>query len=158
MNTKPKYGLLEAKAKLESYCTYQERCAQEIVSKLSSWQIFGEQQDILIADLISHNFLNEERYAEAYVSGKFNIKKWGKQKIIAQLKAKRISAYSINKALKTINEDDYLKTLDLIADKKWALIKGTNKWDKIAKLKRYLYAKGYENEALNEVINKYSKS
>ena len=157
MNTKAKYSILEAKAKLESYCAYQERCAQEVSFKLNQWGIFGEDHDILMADLISHNFLNEERFAEAYTSGKIRIKKWGKSKIIAHLKSKNISDYSINKAIKTIDDEIYLDNLKSLASKKWDKIKGTNQWDKISKLKRYLYSKGYENDRLNEIINSYIK-
>ena len=64
-DNKPKYTILEAKVKLESYCAYQERCAFEISQKLWLWKMHTEDHDILIADLISNNFLNEERFAEA---------------------------------------------------------------------------------------------
>ncbi len=155
MNTKRKYSIQEAKVKLEAFCAYQERCAYEITKKLESWGIFGEDQDILLADLISNNFLNEERFAEAYASGKFRIKSWGKLKINAHLKSKHISNYSINKALNAIDPDEYLSSLKSLAQKKWSATNGSNQWDKAAKLKRYLYSKGYENDLLNEVVNSF---
>ena len=155
MNTKAKYTLLEAKTKLESFCAYQERCEQDITRKLSDWGIFGEDHDILIADLISNNYLNESRFAEAFVSGKFRIKHWGKTKITAHLKSKRISDYSIKKAIKLIEDEDYLSTLNQLAEKKWASLSRENHWDKIAKLKRYLYNKGYEAHYLNEITNQF---
>ena len=153
-DSKPKYSILEAKAKLEAYCAYQERCAQEISQKLWQWHMHVEDHDVLIADLISNNFLNEERFAEAYASGKFRIKKWGKIKIKAHLKAKNISKYSTNKALKAIDLEEYDATIKLLAEKKWLQVSG-NHWEKLGKLKRYLHSKGYESDILSETIQKY---
>ena len=151
MNNPPKYTILEAKSKLEAYCAYQERCALEITTKLKTWYIFGEDQDFLLVDLITNNFLNEERFAEAYTSGKFRIKKWGKLKIKLHLKSKQISDYSIKKAINTIDEDEYLDTLNNLANKKWKSLNGSN-WGKSSKLKRYLYLKGYENQLINDIV------
>ena len=78
MNSGRKYSLLEAKTKLEALCAYQERCSQELDRKMRTWGLDQEDRDALLADLISNNFLSEERFAEAYVSGKVNIKRWWK--------------------------------------------------------------------------------
>lgn len=151
---KPKYSLLEAKAKLESYCAYQERCAYEVNQKLWQWHLNAEDHDILVADLISNNFLNEERFAEAYATGKFRIKNWGKTKIKTQLKAKQISTYSINKALKSIDSEEYITTLKTLANKKWSQLEGHH-WEKLAKLKRYLHSKGFETDLLHDIFQTY---
>ena len=147
-----KYSFLEAKAKLEAYCAYQERCAQEITQKLYTWGFSNEDQDILIADLIANNFLNEERFALAYSSGKFNIKKWGRLKIKAHLKHKNISNYSITKALKSIENEANIKTIEVLIDKKIPSLKG-NIWEQKIKLKNFLFQKGFENELINEIIH-----
>jgi len=146
-------SFLEAKAKLEWYCAYQERCMQDVEKKLSDWGFYGAQSDNLIADLIVNNFLNEERFASAYVSGKIRIKRWGKLKIKINLKQKKISDYSIKKAFKEIDEDEYLENLNHLAIKKFEQVKGKNQWDKKAKLQRYLISKGYENQLIYEVLN-----
>ena len=150
MDRSPKYSLLEAKQKIEAFCAYQERCDFEVRKKLHSWNMHSEDTDILIADLITNNFLNEERFAEAYVSGKFRIKRWGRIKIRRELKARKISDYSINKAMTQIEEEEYRQTMkDLIESKK---VTGKNHWEKKMKLKRYLSSKGYETELINELV------
>lgn len=147
------YSFLEAKQKIEAFCAYQERCDFEVRQKLFSWNLNLEDADALISDLITHNFLNEERFAEAYVSGKFRIKKWGRVKIRQQLKLKKISTYSINKGMSVIDDDEYLKTAKELIESKSRLIKAKNHWDKINKLKRYLSSKGYETELVHELVN-----
>ncbi|NOQ70669.1 MAG: hypothetical protein GQ574_01635 [Crocinitomix sp.] len=146
----PKYSLLEAKQKLEAYCAYQERCDQELRNKMKPWGMYSEDVDILISDLIQNNFLNEERFASAFVSGKFRIKRWGRIKIRQHLKQKFISDYSINKGLSEIDEQEYLDTLNDLIESKNRLTTAKNKWDRLAKLQRYMQSKGYENELVRE--------
>src|SRR5690606_12616598 len=100
-----------ALAKAEHYCAYQERSQQEVRNKLYEWGLWSDDVEELIAELIQTNFLNEERFAMAYVSGKFNIKKWGKVKIKQGLKLKKVPDKMILNALKSINYDDYLNTI-----------------------------------------------
>jgi regulatory protein len=149
-----KYSFLEAKAKIEYFCAYQERCHSEVESKLFDWGMDLEQSNNLIADLISNNFLNEERFADAYTSGKFRMKKWGKKKIKLNLKQKKVSDYSIKKALNNIDEEEYLETLNLLVCKKHNDIRKGNKWDKRKKTISYLIGRGFEADLINESLNK----
>ena len=148
------YTFLQAKTKLESLCAYQERCQFEIDQKLMSWKFPEEQRNQLISDLISNNFINEQRFAEAFVSGKFNIKKWGKVKITNHLKQKFISNYSIQKGLKEIDLDKYWTTIVSLANKKKVELssKKGNLWDQKAKVYRFLQSKGYESDIILDAI------
>lgn len=146
-------SFLEAKAKIEAYCAYQERCQFEVASKLYSWGITGEQQDQLIADLIVNRFLDEERFAEAFVSGKFRIKRWGRIKIRQHLKQKRISEYSIKKGMASIDLEEYYATIQHLAERKSADLKSEkDPWQKKAKIIRFLASKGFEQELIYEVL------
>src|ERR1041385_8010377 len=108
----------EALVKAESWCAYQERCQQEMRDKLYSWGLHEKDVENLIAELISKNFLNEERFAKAFAGGKFRIKKWGRIKIRLELKRRKLSEYCIKKGLAEINEDDYRATMKKLADEK----------------------------------------
>lgn len=94
----------EALSKLQRYCAYQERCHQEVRNKLIGLKVYGDDLEDVISSLISEGFLNEERYARAYVRGKSRIKRWGKMKIRTQLKAKQISEYCIRKGFEELEE------------------------------------------------------
>lgn len=101
--------LREATKKLESYCAYQERCHKEVVHKLRNMHMIPEAIDTIIVHLIQENYLNEERFAQAYARGKFNIKKWGKNRIVNELKFRDISKYNIKTALQEIEDDKYIQ-------------------------------------------------
>ena len=155
MENTPKYSLLEAKSKIEAWCTYQERCDYELRNKLYSWNLYTEDVNILISDLITNNFLNEQRFAEAYTGGKFRIKRWGKIRILKELKFRKISDYSIKKGMAEINDDEYFESLKYLFEKKSKTITGKTIWDKKAKIKRYLHSKGYESDLIYEVMKDY---
>lgn len=153
MKSECKYSFLEAKTKLEALCAYQERCQFEIDQKLISWGFYYDERQQLIADLISNRFLDEERFASAYVSGKFRIKKWGRIKIKSHLVQKHISNYSIQKGLKEIDGDEYWHTLLHLAKKKSEDLRNEKEsWTKKAKIMRFLQSKGYESDLIREAV------
>ena len=89
----PSYTLDEAKKKIARYCAYQERCHKEVNDKLREMGMIPAAIDQIISELITNNFLNELRFSEAFARGKFRIKKWGKSRIVSELKQRNISEY-----------------------------------------------------------------
>lgn len=144
----PKTALLKA----EKYCVYQERAQQEVREKLYNWGLHQRDVENLIAELISNNFLNEERFANAYALGKFRQKGWGKIKIKQGLKLKRVPETLIKKALNQIDLDDYLKKLKAILEKKGALLKEKEVYKRNYQLKQYAYGKGYEGDLILDIL------
>eukprot|EP01132_Coremiostelium_polycephalum_P015405 gene15406-18608_t len=141
-----------ALAKAEHYCAYQERAQQEVRNKLYEWGLKTGEVEELISELIQTNFLNEERFSKAYVSGKFNINKWGKIKIRQGLKLKQVPEKMIAKALLSIDYDDYLKAILNCARKKDALIKENDPYKRKYKLITHLLGRGFENNLIMEVL------
>ena len=120
------YTVEEALAKLQKYCAYQDRCHKEVEQKLKQMRMIPEAIERIIIDLIQDNHLNEERFAKAYVRGKFSIKKWGKVRLTLELKQRQISKYVIKIALAEIDPDDYLQTFHALAEKKAPTLTETN--------------------------------
>ena len=159
MKSECKYSFLEAKTKLEALCAYQERCSFELNSKMISWGLFEDDRNALLADLIPNNFLSEERFAEAFTSGKVRVKKWGRIKIQAQLKQKQISDYSIKKAFKKIEDAIYFDNLSHLAERKWiALANEKDSYSRKMKTYRYLSSKGYETDLIKECVEELIKN
>jgi regulatory protein len=138
---------------MQKHCAYQDRCQSEIRTRLIEHSVYGDDLEEIIADLISDDFINEERFAKAYARGKFRIKRWGRMKILKELKFRRISAYSIKKGMEEIDYDEYLETLTLLLLKKNPTLRVKDKWDRRKKLTAYATQKGYEYEVIKEVIN-----
>lgn len=150
--SKPIYDKRSALVKAESYCAYQERAQQEVRDKLYDWGLHHDEVEEVITELIITNFLNEERFAMSYVSGKFNIKKWGKIKIKQGLKLKRVPEKMIIKALNSIDYDKYLQTILAAAEKKSAVLVENDKYKRKYKLVTYLMGKGFESNLISEVL------
>lgn len=157
MKNEKSYTVDEATRLLENYCAYQERCHKEVEQKLYDINMIPVAKEKILLHLMQHNFLNEERYAKAYVRGKFSIKKWGKIKIASELKFKNISSYNIKQALNNIDETAYLKNLQQLAEKKLPLIKESNAFKKRNKLSTFLISKGYEPNLVFELAKKCVK-
>ena len=141
-----------ALAKAEHYCAYQERSQQEVREKLYEWGMCPKGVENVIMHLIDGNFLNEERFANAYTIGKFRQNGWGKIKIKQGLKLKKVSDPLIKKALKSINEDEYLKMLQKVIHKKEALLSEKDPYKRRYKLHQYALSRGYENDLISDVL------
>ena len=154
------YSLEELKTRLERYCTYQERCHQEVKNKLLQLGAYRETSDAVISHLIQHDYLNETRFAVHYVRGKFSIKKWGKKRIVNELKLRKITTYNIDKGLKQISEKDYQNTFDTLAQKRWENLK--KKKESIEKRKKkwvqYLQYRGWENDLIFGALRKLTSN
>ncbi len=155
MNLQKTYTIDEAQKKLENYCAYQERCHKEVRAKLKSMRMIPEAIDKIMVHLINHNFLNEERFAKTFVRGKFRIKKWGKNRLVRELKFKDISKYAIDVALKEISDEDYFETLDEITQKRIEQVKEKNLYKKKKKVADYLLYRGWESTLVYEKLNEY---
>ena len=142
----------EALQKLKHYCAYQERCHSEVKEKLYSLGVWKKDHDEITAKLIEENYLNEERFAIAFAGGKFRIKQWGRVKIKYALKQKQVSDYSIKKALRQINEEDYGTVLGTLAKEKYATLKNEQYLLRKKKTMDYLVQKGFESELIKTVI------
>lgn len=157
MNSQKSYTLEEAKRALERYCAYQDRCHKEVISKLYDCNMIPETHDIIIVHLIQHDFLNEERFSKSFARGKFRIKKWGKVRIVRELKFRNISAYNVKTALKEIEESDYFNTFNTLALKKFDTITESNPYKKKKKLADYLLYRGWESNLVYEKVNELIK-
>jgi regulatory protein len=141
-----------ALAKAEHYCAYQERSQQEVREKLYEWGMYPKGVENVIMHLIDGNFLNEERFANAYTIGKFRQKGWGRIKIKQGLKLKKVSDPLIKKALKSINEDDYWQMLKKVIEKKDALLTEKAPYKRKYKLHQYALSRGFENDLISDVL------
>lgn len=156
---KKKIRLTPAQAlpRIQHFCAYQERCHQEVRDKLYAYSLSKEDVENIIAALITDNYLNEERFAQAYVSGKFRMKKWGRTKILQQLKLKKISDYCIKKGMQEIDPEEYDTVMRDVAEKKLKSIKGLHPVMKQKKVALYLISRGFESDLSWDLVKTLMK-
>lgn len=154
---KKRLGKEQAILSIRRFCAYQERAQQEVRDKLYEYGMTKDEVEEILSDLISENFLNEERFAFQFAGGHFRIKGWGKVKISHALKQKRVSPYNIKKALQSIDLDAYDKTLNALATKKWNSLKGERGLSKMAKTQAFLYQRGFEPQLIQPILQKLNK-
>jgi len=150
---KPVFTKLQAYQKAEGFCAYQERSQQEVRDKLYSWGLHSAEVEDVISDLITHNFINEERFAHADASGKFRMKHWGKIKIRQGLQLKKVSPRLIKEALAQIDAESYTETLTNLLEKKALSLSEKDPYKRKMKLAGYAAGKGYENELIFDLLN-----
>ncbi len=153
---KPKKKLDQKTAKLKAadFCAYQERSQQEVRDKLYSYGLNKEEVEDTIGQLITENFINEERFTVAYVGGKFRLKKWGKKKILNGLTYHKVSKYCLNKAFAQIEDSEYIQTILELIEKKSRSISEENEFKRNNKIVQYLAQKGYETDLVWTLLKK----
>ncbi len=139
--------------KMQKYCAYQDRCHSEVRNKLLQLKVYGDDLENIMSDLIQQDYLNEERFACSYVRGKYRMKKWGRDKILMELKKRRISAYCIKKGMAEIDEEEYLQNLESLFVKYKAQYDGQPEFVKKQKVYGALRRKGYGNDEVAGVMS-----
>jgi regulatory protein len=139
-------GLKTILHKAQAYCAYQERCTQEVVQKLRDWKVDESRIPKIIEQLTGDNFINEIRFTETFVRSKFNLKKWGKNKLAYELRLKKIPASIISQSLQAIDDREYRATLLNLKDQKSKEIKEKDPFKKKQKIVRFLVSRGFEME------------
>ncbi|MEO1049101.1 MAG: regulatory protein RecX [Bacteroidota bacterium] len=147
------FTLKEAKVKASRYCAYQERTQQEVRNKLYEFGLRTDEVEEALSDLIVDGFINEERYAKSFAGGKFRMKKWGRVKILQEMKQKGLSQYCINKGMEEIDETEYRDVLMALLNKKADELRSLAPYQKKHKVAQFVIRKGYEPNLVWDCIN-----
>ncbi len=139
-------------------CSGQEKCVADILKKLQDWVVAAEYHEYVINELIKEKFIDEKRYASAFVNDKFRFSKWGKIKIAYTLKKKKISISVINSALGEIDEQNYSQLIEKEITQKYKTLKITDTYAAKGKLFRFAQSKGFEADAAFRVIDRLLKT
>lgn len=136
-----------------SLCSRREYCSNDIRNKLITWGVSESDTDKIISSLLSENFINDSRYALAFTKDKFSYNRWGKHKIAAHLKTKKLPSELIQRALSSIDDAEYMKVLNNLISAKRKSTRYKNSYELKAKLLRYGLSKGFESHILYDMLN-----
>ena len=130
--------------KASAYCATAEHCEADVRTKLQTWACTPEHIDKIIDYLKNENFLNEQRYCNAFVRDKFRFNQWGKTKIAMMLRTKNIAEETIAEAIEQIDDETYQQTVTTLLQTKLKGLKYRDEYDRKAKLIRFAQGRGFE--------------
>ncbi len=138
--------------KLSALCAASEQCIHDVRKKMQRWELTDEQQQSIIDRLVREKYIDENRYAHAFVRDKSRYNRWGAVKIKNELRKRNISTLDIEDALTELNADDTLETLRQLLDKKRPTVKGRSEYEINTKLIRFALSRGFEMKDILKVI------
>ena len=144
-------------AKMRRWCAMQERCTVEVKIRSAANGISDANAAKIIDQLKDEGFINEERFAKLYAGGKFRNKKWGRDRIIGELRARQISDEDIKMGISEIDEEQYRQNIVDMVKHKIATTDHSNPVLFKHRLSKPAIAKGYEDDMVNEVIDELMK-
>ncbi len=139
----------QAYSKMAQLCSRSEQCSADIRKKILAYEIVDEIVDEIIDKLIAEKYIDDERYARAYVNDKFKFNKWGRIKMRYYLHQKGLSDAAIEKGLEKIEEEKYIKLLVKTMKDKAKTIKKKDKFTKMGQIIRYTQSRGFEPELIH---------
>ena len=143
----------EALNKAAAYCTLCERCISEVSTKLTAWGVPHSEQKKIIARLTNEQFIDEARYCRAFVNDKVRFNRWGRIKITAALREKRLPDEHIREAIDNIDEEQYNNALAEVIAAKRKELKGKDDYATQQKIIRHAASRGYELALIIKTIN-----
>lgn len=138
--------------KMAKYCAYQERCVKEVTDKLRTFELSEKEQEDILNYLIDNRFVDNERFAKAFVRGKVNQSGWGINKIRFHLIQKGIDKELIDASLRTYDEEMYRQRLVEVLQAKAKTVKASSDFEKKRKLAAYAIQRGFEAPLVWEML------
>ncbi len=144
----------EAKEKATKFSAQRERSPGEMIQKIRSWKLSLDEANIIVSYLKDESYINELRYANAFVNDKTRFSKWGRLRVGHYLKMSGIDEEYIRKAMGRIDEKEYFSMVEYEINKKAKQIKHDNKKTFRIALLRFSLSRGYEIEFVEQLIDK----
>ena len=148
------YDIKIVKERIRHYCTVIDRCQYQVITKLKSYGVSDTLSDEILIELIQNKYLDEERFARSFCSGKFKIKRWGRKKISFELSKLKVPKSCVLLGMSEIDDADYEDVIRHLANKKMAMLKDKNTFIRKKKVVDYLIRKGYESDLVWSFVHK----
>ena len=143
----------EAYLQLAALCAQAEHCQQEMRDKMRRWGLDETVQNRIIDRLIKERYVDDERYARAFVKDKIRYNKWGRRKVQQALWMKRIDADIQQRVLDEIDEKEYLDVLRPLLKQKRKSIKAESDYELNQKLLRFALSRGFGFDIIRQCLN-----
>ena len=143
----------EAYLRLTVLCAQAEHCQQEMRDKMKRWNVDESAQDRIIQQLINERYIDDERYARAFVKDKIRYNKWGRRKVQQALWMKHIDKDIQQRVLDEIDENEYLNVLRSMLKQKRKSIKAQSDYELNQKLARFALGRGFTFDLIRQCLD-----
>ena len=143
----------EAFLQLASHCANAEHCQHEMLEKMKRWELSEEAQARIMSKLIAERYVDDERYARAFVNDKIRYNKWGRRKVQQGLWLKRIDKDIQQTVLDEIDEKEYLNVLKPLLKQKRKSIKANSDYELNQKLVRFALSRGFTFDIIRQCLD-----
>lgn len=143
----------EAYLQLAALCAQAEHCQQEMRDKMKRWEIDETVQNRIIARLVKERYIDDERYARAFVKDKIRYNKWGRRKVQQALWQKRIDDDIQHRVLDEIDEKEYLDVLRPLLKQKRKSTQADSDYELNQKLVRFALGRGFTFDIIRQCLD-----
>lgn len=143
----------DAYLQLAALCAQAEHCQQEMRDKMKRWDIDAATQDRIVARLIKERYVDNERYARAFVKDKIRYNKWGRRKVQQGLWLKHIDDDIQERVLGEVDDSEYLAVLRPLLKQKVRSIRAENDYERTQKLVRFALGRGFTFDIIRQCLN-----
>ena len=143
----------EAFLQLAALCANAEHCQYDMLEKMKRWELSDEAQARVMARLIEERYVDDRRYARAFVKDKIRYNKWGRRKVQQGLWMKRIDKEIQDEVLNEIDEKEYLNVLKPLLKQKLKSIKANSDYELNQKLVRFAYGRGFTFDIIRQCLD-----
>ena len=142
----------EAYQRLTARCAQAEHCEQEMTMAMSRWELSEESQARVMARLVEERYIDNRRYADAFVRDKVRYNKWGRRKIEQALWQKRIDSNTIHEALDQVDTEEYVAILQPLLRQKRRSVRVNNETELTQKLIRFALGRGFTMDVIRQCL------
>lgn len=140
-------------ARLSALCSQAEHCTYEMREKMRRWGMADDEADRVMEYLVEHKFVDDARFARAFILDKIRYSKWGRRKVEQALWAKHIDDATRQEALDEVDDDDYLKVLKPLLESKRRTTKAANDYELNNKLVRFAMGRGFTIDIIRQCLD-----
>ncbi len=142
----------QAYQKLAALCARSEHCQQEMLDKMRQWGVDKEEQAQVMERLIKERYVDDERFARAFVYDKIRYSKWGRRKVEQALWLKHIDEGTGRQILDEVDDEEYLKILRPMLKQKQRSIKAQSEYERTKKLIKFAIGRGFTLDLIKQCL------
>jgi len=143
----------EAYLTLAALCAQAEHCQYEMVEKMRRWELSEEAQARVMQRLVAERYVDDERFARAFVKDKIRYNKWGRRKVEQALWAKHIDEDIRQRVLDEVDDEEYISVLRPLLKQKRKSTKANSDYELNGKLIRFAMGRGFTMDIIKQCID-----